>query len=253
MNTIPPVKKILHFQAINSTNQKAKELMQTEPLPEGAVIITSCQQQGRGYGTNKWESEPGKNLTASFILKPSFIEPYKQFAITQLLSLAVMDSIKYFYKGEKVISIKWPNDIYAGNKKIAGILTENFIMGEKIKYTIAGIGININQVKFSALLPNPVSICLLTNQETKTEVVLNVLYQQIFKWYAHLQHSNPTELEAIYLDNLYRYNIKSTFRTNEKGTFDGIITGIDDLGHLKIKTNDNRTYLFAFKEVEFLV
>ena len=227
--------------------------MQSLSLPEGSVIFTSDQKQGRGYGTNKWESQPGKNLTASFILKPSFIKPHRQFVITQVLSLAVLNFIKCFYNGEKVISIKWPNDIYAGNNKIAGILAENIIMGDKIRTTIAGIGININQIKFSTNLTNPVSLFLLTNRQTKPEVALNVLYQQIFKWYAFLQNADIHKLESNYLENLYRYNIKSRFRTNEWGTFDGIITGIDDLGRLKIKTSDNKTNLFSLKEVEFLI
>ncbi len=227
--------------------------MQSETLSEGSVILTSDQKQGRGYGTNKWESQPGKNLTASFILKPSFIKPQRQFVITQVLSLAVLSFVNHFYDGEKVISIKWPNDIYAGNNKIAGILAENIIMGDKIHTTIAGIGININQLEFSAHLPNPVSLLMLTNRETNPEVALNILYQQIFKWYAFLQNSNITGLKIKYLKNLYRYNLKSRFRTNELGTFDGSITGIDELGRLKIKTNDGKTNLFSFKEVEFLI
>ncbi|MFW5759301.1 MAG: biotin--[acetyl-CoA-carboxylase] ligase [Bacteroidota bacterium] len=253
MNINSPEKKIFYFPSLNSTNKKAKELLQSETLPEGSVIFTSDQQQGKGYGNNIWESEPEKNLTASFILKPTFIKPYKQFLLTQLISLATMNVVKHFYKGEKRISIKWPNDIYAGDYKIAGILTENIIMGDKIQTTIAGIGININQVKFSDKLPNPTSLFLLTKQKTKPEVALDLLYQQIFHYYTLLQNSNNSTLELNYLENLYRYNLKSRYKTNELGTFDGIITGIDVLGRLKIKTNDNKTSLFSFKEIEFII
>ncbi|MCX6329107.1 MAG: biotin--[acetyl-CoA-carboxylase] ligase, partial [Bacteroidia bacterium] len=154
---------ILNFyKNLSSTNDQASLLLKTESPPEGTVIYTDSQSAGRGQKDNKWESDEGKNLLISIILYPKSIAPENQFYISMAVSLGICDFIDSFFPGSK---IKWPNDIYIKNDKIAGILIENSILGETIENSVAGIGININQEKFSDVVPNPVSIKMVTGNE----------------------------------------------------------------------------------------
>ena len=146
---------LLFFENLPSTNTHAADLLKKNNLPEGTIVYTNYQSAGRGYSGNRWESEDGKNLLISIVLFPSFIKPEDQFYISMAVSLGICDFLKRYIPD---CSIKWPNDIYVNNDKIAGILIESSITGNKIEYTIAGIGLNINQEKFISDAPNPVSL-----------------------------------------------------------------------------------------------
>ncbi len=146
---------IYFYDHLTSTNSEAVRLLKESGLPEGAVISAGFQSAGRGQKENKWESEEGKNLLISVILFPINIEPDLQFIISMTISLGICDFLKRHIPAS---SIKWPNDIYVNNDKIAGVLIENSIMGSSIEYSIAGIGLNINQEKFTGDAPNPVSL-----------------------------------------------------------------------------------------------
>ena len=142
--------KLLFFENLPSTNSHAASLLRDNKVSEGAVIYTNYQSAGRGQGGNKWESEENKNLLISIVLFPSMISPADQFLLSMAVSLGICDFLDRYISA---ISIKWPNDIYVKNDKIAGILIENSIMGDHIENTIAGIGININQEKFMSDAP----------------------------------------------------------------------------------------------------
>ena len=151
--------KLIFLKNLPSTNTYAASLVKEKEVSEGTIIYTNYQSAGRGQGWNKWESEENKNLLISIILFPSMIKPAEQFLLSMAVSLGICDFLDLY---TTTISIKWPNDIYVNNDKIAGILIENSIMGDLIEHTIAGIGININQSKFLSDAPNPVSLTNLT-------------------------------------------------------------------------------------------
>jgi len=157
--TSEQIPKIHYFDTLDSTNLKLKELTKNETLPELSVVMARKQTKGRGQLGNSWESEAGKNLTFSILIKPLFIQIHQQFCITQLVTLALMDILKPLYNN---VSIKWPNDIYADNKKMGGILIENNIKGNNINESFIGIGLNLNQTIFKSNAPNPISLCQLT-------------------------------------------------------------------------------------------
>ncbi|TAL80863.1 MAG: biotin--[acetyl-CoA-carboxylase] ligase, partial [Bacteroidetes bacterium] len=131
--------KLYFFESLPSTNIHAALILKNEKVPEGSIVYTNYQSAGRGQIGNKWESENGKNLLISIILFPSMIIPVNQFFISMTLSLGICDFLKRHIPS---CSIKWPNDIYVNNDKIAGILIENSIIDNKIENTIAGIGLN---------------------------------------------------------------------------------------------------------------
>ena len=244
--------RIIRFEHLESTNSKARQLLKNSELEEGSIIVCDDQSAGRGYGINAWESAPGKNLTATWILKPSFLNADRQFRLTKVLSMAVRDTVIYFYDGNLPVTIKWPNDVYAGDMKISGILVENNILGNNIKETFAGIGLNVNQEKFHSDAPNPVSLKQLNGQDTDLGHCLEILNDRIFYYYNLLRTSQSERLDYEYTKSLYLLNKLSLFK-DETGQFEGTVKGTDDYGRLQIETITGEIRNYDFKEVSFIL
>lgn len=237
--------KIIKLKEVDSTNLYANKLpAETE---EGTVVLAEFQAKGRGQGSNFWESSEGKNLTFSIILKPSFIKVYEQFYLSKIISLAVSDFISLYTQN---VSVKWPNDIYIGDKKVAGILIENAIERDFIKTSIIGLGININQEAFMSEAPNPVSIKQQTGDDYDLSEMLDV-FLNIFDYrYEMLKEQDFTTIDENYTDILYRKGISAVFYA-EGERFTGIINGVEETGELLITDNSGKTRKFLHKEVEF--
>jgi BirA family biotin operon repressor/biotin-[acetyl-CoA-carboxylase] ligase len=239
---------IYFFDTLNSTNEKLKELLSDGEIPEFSVVVTNFQTAGKGQEGNSWESERGKNLTASILLKPVFLPPDRQFYISKIVSLALADTIRSFdIKAE----IKWPNDIYAGDSKIAGILIENSIMGAGISESIAGIGLNVNQEIFLSDARNPVSMKNIKGREFDVDEVSGVLLKNLKKYYDLLKSGGEKEIDERYFSLLYRR--EGIFRFKDpKGEFSASIEDIEPMGFLILKDTRGQKRRYAFKEVEFL-
>ena len=148
---------LLTLKEVDSTNNFLKNLLSnSKPLPEGTVIMAESQFAGRGQQQNKWHSEPGKNLTFSLLLRPSFLSVNDQFDLVRAMSLGVFDALQPLLGDQ--LKIKWPNDIYYADKKLGGMLIENLLQGAQIKNAIIGIGLNINQEHFPGEAGNAVSL-----------------------------------------------------------------------------------------------
>ena len=231
----------------NSTNNYAASEMLTKRLSEGTVIVADSQNDGRGQGTNKWESEPGKNLTFSIVLYPEFLEVSRQFKLSNAISLGLADFLSGLTDG---VSIKWPNDIYIGNKKVAGILIENSIRINKISTCIAGIGLNVNQQVFVSDAPNPVSLRQITGIEYELDSLLKGLCLKIDLRYKMLLDGVLSEIDKDYAAILYQQGIWAPY-SDENGDFDGRILGVDHIGRLRIETRSGKVNCYQFKEVGF--
>ncbi len=242
---------IINIQKLDSTNGYAQKLIEKGELHQGDVISTSHQVNGKGQGENFWESKPGCNLSVSIILEPTMIPASHQFVLTQLVSLAIVDLIKEYVLIEEV-KIKWPNDIYVNNKKISGILFQNFVKGNEIEFSIAGIGINVNQKKYYSGALNPVSIIHYINESINLEVLLDNLLDKIgvnFEFY-RLKENYP-ELKSKYITSLYRYNEWATY-SDGNNPFQGKIIDVDEFGRLKLMLKSGEEKKFMFKEIKFV-
>ena len=238
---------IVRENEINSTNSFAVDLIKSECPDAGTVVLALNQTKGRGQQTNTWESEGGKNLTISIIFRPEFLPIHLQFNISMLISLGVYD---YLNQHTSNVSIKWPNDIYVGNKKIAGILIEHSIMGSVLSHSICGIGLNVNQSKFLSDAPNPISLINCTGEEYDLNEELTKLLACIEKRYFQLEDGYLENLESDYLNSLYWRYEKHQF-SDENGIFEGVIVGISELGQLRIEV-DGVERIYNFKEVSFI-
>ena len=182
------------------------------------------------------------------ILYPGSIRPSGQFMISMSFSLGIAHTLK-----DEVpeISIKWPNDIYAGDNKIAGILIENAVAGDRIVHTIAGAGINVNQEVFSAHLPNPVSMRLLTGKTYDLPSLLDRISQSIMGWYRHLESGRREIVVSEYHRMMYRMGQMMEWES-EGRYFSGKICGVDELGCLRVVEADGTEKRYAFKEIRYL-
>ncbi len=245
-NTIFTGKSLVYLPTCHSTNEYANGLLAEGNPIEGTLVITPKQTAGKGQRGNSWEAEEGKNLTFSLIFKPSFLKVSQQFYLNIISSLAVRDTVAHFLQTD--LKVKWPNDIYLGNKKIAGILIQNTIKKDSIGATIIGIGLNVNQEVFSD--KKAISMKGFKGTEYSTEEVLNTLLEYIEAYYLKLRELRFTALNQAYLNHLFRFKEEHFFKTAQE-TFSGTLIGVGDDGRLIIHT-EKGLKLFNFKEVEFL-
>lgn len=239
---------IIRIPSADSTNNYANGQLQGNALPEGTVFLAYEQTAGRGQLKNFWESEPGKNLTFSIVVFPDFLDIRRQFMLSKVVTLGIYTALsKYVDK----LRIKWPNDIYAGDQKLGGILIENSIMYSSIKSSVIGIGINVNQTEFTSSAPNPVSMKNLTNQQFDCDMVLSEILSGIDRYYSLLRDGAEEQIDREFISVLYRLNEKHWFRS-EQEEFEGEIIGVNEIGQLLIRKQNGEILDFHFKEVEFL-
>ena len=239
---------IVHLDRIDSTNNYAAKELLTKSLNEGTVFVAACQRSGRGQGQSTWESAKDLNLTFSIVLYPKKVEVVRQFSISKAISLGVADFLSHQIEG---VSIKWPNDIYVNDKKIAGILIETAISAGRFTRAIVGIGLNINQKIFISDAPNPVSLKNLTGKNYDLSEMLNSLCGKLDRRYLQLIRGETAVLDYDYEQLLYRRQIWAKYRADSID-FEGKITGVDYDGSLMIETREGNIRRFQFKEVIFI-
>ncbi|RUA28973.1 MAG: biotin--[acetyl-CoA-carboxylase] ligase [Bacteroidetes bacterium] len=237
------------LKEVDSTNKELIRRLNTQSLNEGFLVQAAFQSGGKGQGDNQWESEGDKNLLFSFLLRPQFLAISNQFYITIITSLALADSIRSLLLDE-VVKIKWPNDIYVGRKKIAGVLIENAIQGDTFDWVVIGIGVNVNQQHFTSDAPNPISLIQILEEETEINEVLALFETQFANRYAQLQSGDWDGLKQDYLNSLYQYKEWKNYHANNQN-FRGQIIGIDEYGFLRIESQKG-IRSFDAKEVEYL-
>lgn len=240
---------IVRLQSTDSTNNYANSQIREIELPEGTVFLAYNQTAGRGQLNNFWESEPGENLTFSIVLFPHFLEIRRQFMLSKVATLGIYKAMNKYVDDLK---IKWPNDIYSGNRKLGGILIENSIMYGLLNSSVVGIGLNVNQVVFKSHAPNPVSLRMLTNQHYDCEIILAEILSGIDWYYSILKEVGEEQIDQEFLNVLYRLNERHFFKAEEE-VFEGKICGVNEIGQLLIKRTDGKILDFHFKEVEFLI
>jgi BirA family biotin operon repressor/biotin-[acetyl-CoA-carboxylase] ligase len=242
--------KIKYLDSLPSTNTYAAQLLKSEKPQEGLIIHAGFQSGGRGQSGNSWESEAGKNLLISIILYPTTINPEDQFIISMAISLGICDYIDQKTAGSK---IKWPNDIYVNDDKIAGILIENSIMAGGIENCIAGIGLNINQMHFQSNAPNPVSLSQITGKEYDLSAEIMKLSSFLDKRYKQIIAEDNKNIVNGYMARLFRLNEWHRY-SDSSDEFEGRIISVREDGKISIeKSISGIVTEYLFKEVEFIL
>ncbi|MBS4014567.1 MAG: biotin--[acetyl-CoA-carboxylase] ligase [Bacteroidetes bacterium] len=251
MKTVSFGTTTIYLPKTDSTNLEAWRNIKSRSIVEGTMIWTSDQTEGKGAGHNIWFSESEKNLTASFVIFPKFLEAEKQFFLNKVISLAVRESVYNLLKKKHEVFVKWPNDIIVNNSKVAGILIENTILGNNLNETVIGIGLNVNQDYFPSNLNSPTSLKNITNKTLEIYKCAEEICKQLTKWYNLLIKSDYQSIDNKYLSHLYRLNEYADYKADGK-VIEGKIIGISEYGKLRLMLSTGETREYAFKEVELI-
>lgn len=240
---------IIKLDAIGSTNTYLKELSAVSKLPNLTVVVANTQYAGRGQRGTKWEGEKDSSLTFSVLVKDVLCDISQIYDLNILTTLSVLQGISKLSKIK--LSIKWPNDIMADNKKICGILIENSIKSSDQVQSIIGIGINVNQTSMREL-PNASSLFLLESKYFDKEVILQCVLDQLENNLAILKQGNIGLLWQQYHENLFKINQCCDFELPDQSCFKGVIKGVSSTGQLQVLNQDEQIKEFSLKEVKLL-
>lgn len=241
--------ELIFIDRTDSTNSYVARNVAT--LAHGTAVACRCQTAGRGQRGNSWESDAGKNVTMSVLLRPGWLDVSCAFAMSEAVALGVACAVEEITGGAVRPVIKWPNDIYAGDMKIAGILIENALRGTAVHRAIAGIGLNVNQTIFLSDAPNPVSMSMLTGEYYDVVAVARTLRERIM----HYMELTATEsgrgsLHALFMERLWRGRGEWDFEETATGRrFRASVRSIAPSGHITLAEPSGRRSVYAFKEI----
>lgn len=241
--------ELIAINETDSTNNYLKKLSCETGLPEFTVVTAEFQTSGKGQRNNSWESAAGKNLLFSFLLQPVFVPAREQFILSQITALSIQEELDKLVGS---VTIKWPNDIYWKDKKICGILIENELSGSTITESIHGVGININQDKFTGNAPNPVSLRMITGKEYDKTLLLPAILHRIESYYKKLQEGEKSEIISYYQNSLYRKTGIHLFE-DKGGVFEASLAGVQPTGQLMLMDLAGKVRMYHFKEVRFII
>lgn len=244
---------IIWYDSIDSTNSEARRRL--DDITGTTVIAALEQTAGRGQRGNAWKTEAGSNLTFSLILKAGDgLMPEIPVSCQFVISMAVTLGLKDYLAGEGIdVRIKWPNDIYFNDRKICGMLIENSVMDGKLKSSIIGIGLNINQQSFPPEIPNPVSMSQITGKDNDIRHAL----EEVLSCLVRTLRRIPTEPQALkneFHNSLYRLDRRHRFiDMKENQEFTGIIRGVSPSAMLQVEMENGEIHEYAFKEISYII
>ncbi len=227
------------YEQTTSTNDLGK----SPSFVEGDLIWAHSQSAGRGQRGNKWVTDE-QNLTFSIILEPTGLAAADQFLIAQVTALALVKTLVSYGIEAR---IKWTNDIYIGDKKVAGVLIENSLSNGVVSRSIIGIGLNVNQLEFDSSLPNPTSMSLHTNQRYDREQVLRRVHSYLF------EIINSADIAKEYNSLLYRLDERHTYRLADGTLINATLIGVAPRGELQLRHDSGEVVGYLFKEITFVI
>ena len=239
-------KRMIYMPQCHSTNEIAAQILDQSSVAEGTVVITDRQFEGKGQRGNSWITEDFMNLTFSIVLKPSFLSLGNRFYLNIVTALGVRKAAGLLLKAR--VLIKWPNDIMTEEGKLSGILIENQLRRQTIAHSVAGIGLNVNQLEFT--IPTATSLAAVSGNQFDLAQVLETLLECIEGYYLQLRQGALEQLKESYEASLYWKDELHTFAAgNEK--FQGTIRGVDSDGQLHVES-DIGPRRFGIKQVRYI-
>lgn len=242
-------KTFIRIEETESTNDYLRNSKQAVDGGVMTIVSADYQSAGRGQGTNRWESERGKNLLFSVLVHPHELPVRRQFFLSMVGALAIKDAVDSYVGG---VTLKWPNDIYCGDRKLSGTLIETHVANGQLKDCIFGVGINVNQRVFTSDAPNPVSLFQLTGREVDREELLRRVIASFERFYEMLAKGDYGTVSSRYRQCLYRREGFYLFR-DVRGEFEAAIVDVEDDGHLVLRDKKGVTRRYAFKEVAYII
>ncbi|SNR61220.1 biotin--[acetyl-CoA-carboxylase] ligase [Lutibacter flavus] len=240
---------IIKLSAIDSTNLYLKTLVSKNELENFTVVITDHQNSGRGQMGTTWSSERGKNLTFSILISLPSFKIEEQFYLSMAVALGILNVLKK--EADCPFWVKWPNDILAVKDKVAGVLIENTIGGTFIKYSIVGIGLNVNQEIFPKDIDNVTSLNNISNRTFVLDDLLSKLLKSIENFVQYIIRKEYLELKRMYIVALYKFEKPTMFKDNLGNVFIGKIIDVSEKGRLIVELENEKIRKFNLKEIKF--
>ena len=244
----------IHLSETISTMQDVRDALLRGLTDDVVVVSADYQKSGRGQRGNSWESERGRNLLFSMAFCPVGVRPAEQFVISEALSISIVETLREISASLQVC-VKWPNDIYIGDRKLAGILIEHDLQGNAILRTVAGVGLNVNQMVFQSDAPNPVSLKQVLGKELDCQVLLESIISKFCRLMGldgNAAIATSEQIHRNYMNMLYRRTGLFPYRAGNK-TFMAEIADVSLSGILSLRHSNGELLHFGFKEVEFVI
>jgi len=243
---------VIWLPEVDSTSDELARLTSHgKGLDNGQVIAAINQTSGRGMGQNIWESQAGMNLTFSFLVRPHFLDASQQFLVNIFVSLALLKYLLDVLPGQ-LVSIKWPNDIYVGSNKIAGILIAHSVSGNTLQQSIIGIGLNVNQLTFPEGIPNPISLKQITGKSYDLKASLAEMLVHLDRQFKRIAGGNYTACRTEYMHALLGYQKWRKYRFGNE-ILSARILNVEDTGQLMLEKEDNEFLLCGMQEIDFIL
>ena len=250
----------MYIKETHSTSTLLRELY-SDNLPHLFTIRTDFQTAGRGQAGNTWESEDGKNLLFSTLMRYPNLPAAQQWRLSMLVAVTLHEVLNLHLPGND-LTIKWPNDIYYGDNKLVGILIENILQGANIAYSIAGVGVNVNQTEWRSNAPNPISMKQITGKEWDVNALLEEWITAVHKW----ENCPTEEIKRTYMQHLYRQTGWHKYierevdivptniaHATEVEGFLAEVVDINEQGLLVLRTSNGETNSYHFKQIRFVL
>lgn len=272
---------------MNNANVRSEDVNAVELT----LVYADAQTAGRGQIGNSWECEAGENVTFSLICHPRFLRPTEQFVLSEAIALAVADSCRAALEGcemgkegsdegkngyetakgecggrkegrgemkcgcsamKEKVTVKWPNDIYYGDRKLSGTLIECYLRGGELADCVIGTGVNVNQMVFRSDAPNPVSLKQISGKTFDREMLLQDICLRFMTLYNRINRGEADEIHTEYLHHLYRGKGVHEYADAE-GRFRASILDVERTGRLLLQRTDGTVRRYGFKEVKFVI
>lgn len=241
--------QFIKLDAIGSTNDYLKEISRQNHVENFTTVIAQTQTNGRGQMGATWESESGKNLIMSVLVKKIIQSPESIFH----LNIAIACSIFTVLENHNIpnLSIKWPNDILSAQKKLAGILIENLFKSDTEIDAVIGVGLNVNQQNFDHL-PHASSLLNVSGHEFDPEILCHEIVHQLIEYTTLIIEGRTAVLWDFYKAHLFKKGIPMPFELVDGTRFMGIIQDVDNYGRLLVLKEDDSTQDYGVKEIRML-
>ncbi len=238
---------ILIYNTLDSTNKEAHRRISEGNVNSGLTLIAKEQTEGKGQMGRTWMAEPGNHLAMTIIYRPADLVPAALPAMSMKISLGIVHALTALY-GPLHLKIKWPNDIYAGDKKLCGILIENTLSGQRVQNCIIGIGVNVNERLFPADIPNAISLFMLSG---KTMDILDIA-RSIHTHVLDMITKTPSNWYESYEAYVYGKGEWHTFASGEE-TFEAMVHGVTADGLLVLEKKDGHTGHYHTHEIKWMI
>lgn len=244
---------VLNLQQIDSTNsyliREASGLFDSNSQCGMFVAVADEQSAGRGQRGAVWCSAKGENLLMSLLVRPSTLLVSEFYLLSVVTALALKGAMCRF--GIDSI-IKWPNDLYANDGKLAGVLLETDIEASYVSQAVVGVGLNINQRDFPSMSRCPVSMSLIRGCDFNRSEVLRVVLEEFVHYYTMLLMGEKETLFSLYKQSLMGIDVPMLYRDAD-GEFEAVVHDVRSDGHIILRRNDATLSSYAFKEVETVI